>query len=82
MLLALHPMTGRPRGDGWARCLEQRPAIERWLGEGLDRVDQRATAAATAGSVSQGLRLIDRRIGTAATCLALTHLPGFFGKRI
>jgi transposase len=35
VLLALHPMGGRPRGDGWARCLEQRPAIERWLGEGL-----------------------------------------------
>jgi hypothetical protein len=35
VLLALHPMTGRPRGDGWARCLEQRPAIERWLGDGL-----------------------------------------------
>src|ERR1700737_4174355 len=35
VLLALHPMAGRPHGDGWARCLEQRPAIERWLGEGL-----------------------------------------------
>ena len=35
MLLALHPMAGRPRGDGWARCLEQRAAIERWLGDGL-----------------------------------------------
>ena len=35
VLLALHPMAGRPRGDGWARCLEQRTAIERWLGEGL-----------------------------------------------
>src|SRR5438128_5385265 len=35
VLLALHPMAGRPRGDGWARCLEQRTAIERWLGDGL-----------------------------------------------
>jgi hypothetical protein len=35
VLLALHPAAGRPRGDGWARCLEQRPAIERWLGDGL-----------------------------------------------
>jgi transposase len=35
VLLALHPMVGRPRGDGWTRCLEQRPAIERWLGDGL-----------------------------------------------
>ena len=35
VLLALHPTRGRPRGDGWARCLEQRAAIERWLGEGL-----------------------------------------------
>jgi transposase len=35
VLLALHPAGGRPRGDGWARCLEQRAAIERWLGNGL-----------------------------------------------
>ena len=35
MLLALHPTGGRPRGDGWARCVEQRAAIERWLGDGL-----------------------------------------------
>src|SRR3990170_1211489 len=35
VLLALHPMAGRPRGDAWARCLEQRTAIERWLGDGL-----------------------------------------------
>ena len=35
VLLALHPAGGRPRGDGWARCHEQRAAIERWLGEGI-----------------------------------------------
>jgi len=35
VLLALHPAGGRPRGDGWARCVEQRPAIERWLGDGV-----------------------------------------------
>ena len=35
VLLALHPEGGRPRGDGWARCHEQRAAIERWLGDGL-----------------------------------------------
>jgi hypothetical protein len=35
VLLALHPAGGRPRGDGWARCLDRRTAIERWLGEGL-----------------------------------------------
>jgi hypothetical protein len=29
VLLALHPAGGRPRGDGWARC------VERWLGDGL-----------------------------------------------
>ena len=28
VLLALHPASGRPRGDGWARCHEQRAAIE------------------------------------------------------
>jgi hypothetical protein len=35
VLLALHPAGGRPRGDGWARCVEQRSAIERWLGDGI-----------------------------------------------
>lgn len=35
ILLALQPAGGRPRGDGWTRCGEQRAAIERWLGEGL-----------------------------------------------
>jgi hypothetical protein len=32
---SLHRVGGRPRGDGWARCLEQRAAIARWLGDGL-----------------------------------------------
>jgi transposase len=35
VLLALHPAGGRPRGDSWGRCVEQRAAIERWLGDGL-----------------------------------------------
>jgi transposase len=35
VLLALHPGGGRPRGDGWARCLEQHAVIARWLGDGL-----------------------------------------------
>ena len=35
VLLGLHPAGGRPRGDGWAQCLEQRAAIARWLGDGL-----------------------------------------------
>lgn len=35
VLLALQPAAGRPRGDGWARCGEQRAAIERWLKDGL-----------------------------------------------
>jgi transposase len=35
VLLALHPSGGRPRGDGWARCVTHRAVIERWLGERL-----------------------------------------------
>ena len=35
VLLALHPTGGRPRGDGWTRCGEQREAIRRWLADGL-----------------------------------------------
>jgi transposase len=35
VLLGLHPAGGRPRGEGWTRCLDQRPAIERWLSDGL-----------------------------------------------
>ena len=34
-LLALQPMGGRPRGEGWALCEAQRPTISRWLGDGL-----------------------------------------------
>ena len=34
-LLGLQPMGGRPRGEGWAQCATQRPAIERWLADGL-----------------------------------------------
>jgi hypothetical protein len=34
-LLALQPMGGRPRGDGWAQCEAQRAPIERWLADGL-----------------------------------------------
>ena len=35
VLLALHPGGGRPRGEGWTRCGEQRAAIQRWLADGL-----------------------------------------------
>jgi transposase len=34
-LLALQPMGGRPRGEGWAQCEAQRPVIARWLADGL-----------------------------------------------
>jgi hypothetical protein len=35
VLLALHPLGGRPRGDGWAVCAQHRDRIERWLAEGV-----------------------------------------------
>jgi len=35
VLLALQPGGGRPRGDGWTRCKEQREMIQRWLVAGL-----------------------------------------------
>jgi len=35
VLLALHPTGGRPRGDGWTRCADQREAIRRWLADGV-----------------------------------------------
>src|SRR5262249_48505609 len=35
VLLALRPAGGRPRGDGWARCLEQRAATRRRAGDRL-----------------------------------------------
>ena len=34
VLLALHPRAVGHR-DGWSQCVEQRPAIARWLGDGL-----------------------------------------------
>jgi hypothetical protein len=35
VLLALQPSGGRPHGEDWARCSEQREAIQRWLAQGL-----------------------------------------------
>jgi transposase len=35
VLLALHPGGGRPRGDSWARCVEQQAAVEQWLRQGV-----------------------------------------------
>jgi hypothetical protein len=35
VLLALQPGGGRPHGESWARCSEQREAIQRWLASGL-----------------------------------------------
>lgn len=35
VLLALQPGGGRPRGDGWTHCNEQRETIQRWLAKGL-----------------------------------------------
>ena len=35
VLLALQPVSGRPRGDGWAQCETQREPIRRWLTDGL-----------------------------------------------
>lgn len=35
VLLALQPAGGRPRGEGWAQCEQQREAIRRWLADGL-----------------------------------------------
>ena len=35
VLLALHPVGGRPRGDGWVVCTAHRDRIERWLAEGV-----------------------------------------------
>src|SRR5712692_7456132 len=35
VLLALHPAGGRPHGDSWTRCGEQRETIRRWLNQRL-----------------------------------------------
>lgn len=35
VLLALQPSGGRPHGQDWARCGEQREVIQRWLAQGL-----------------------------------------------
>ena len=35
VLLALHPSGGRPHGDDWTRCSEQRETIQHWLAKGL-----------------------------------------------
>ena len=35
VLLALQPSGGRPRGDRWAACVEQRAVMEAWLRKGV-----------------------------------------------
>jgi transposase len=35
VLLALQPSGGRPHGEDWTRCSEQREAIRHWLAQGL-----------------------------------------------
>lgn len=35
VLLALQPGGGRPHGESWTRCCDQREAIQRWLASGL-----------------------------------------------
>jgi len=35
VLVALHTAGGRPRGDSWTRCGEQRETIRRWLNQRL-----------------------------------------------
>jgi len=35
LLLPLQPTGGRPRGEGWTRCHEQREKIQGWLNSGL-----------------------------------------------
>ncbi len=35
VLLALQPRGGRPHGEDWTRCSEQREIIRRWLADGL-----------------------------------------------
>ena len=35
VLLALQPTGGRPRGQGWTHCQQQRETIQRWLNSGL-----------------------------------------------
>jgi len=35
VLLSLQPTGGRPRGEGWTRCQEQRERIQAWLSSGL-----------------------------------------------
>lgn len=66
VLLALHPTTGgRPRGDGWSRCQEQRAAIQRWLTDRLRLTKIRKLLARTGcpDRVSEALSL--RRPGVA-----------------
>jgi hypothetical protein len=35
VLVTLQPGGGRPHGESWARCGEQRELIQRWLASGL-----------------------------------------------
>jgi hypothetical protein len=52
VLLALQPGGGRPHGESWTRCSEQREAIQRWLASGLRLTKIRKLLARQGVSIS------------------------------
>jgi hypothetical protein len=80
VLLALHPAGGRPRGDGWARCLEQRVAIARWLGDGLRLTKIRKLLLRHGVEIAyptlHRFAVLELQFGKAATIPVLDGEPG------
>jgi transposase len=84
VLLALQPASGRPRGDGWARCAEQREAIRRWLGAGLRLTKIRKLlgrqGVAVAYSTLYRFAVLELQFGQTATTIPV--LDGEAGQEL
>lgn len=81
VLLALHPSGGRPRGDGWTRCADQREAIRRWLADGLRLTKIRKLLARQGVLIAyptlHRFAVLELQFGrTATTILVLDGEPG------
>jgi hypothetical protein len=75
VLLALHPGGRRPRGDGWARCQEQRAAIERSLADGLRLTKIRNLLGRHGVEIALNVRLTAMAAGKNAGRIWIVQYP-------
>ena len=78
-LLGLQPMGGRPRGDGWAQCVAQRPVIARWLADRLRLTKIRKLLARQGVAISYAtlyrFAVSELQFGQTATTIPVLDCP-------